>query len=325
MTKKKEPVQKRGLNQFTKDVLYAALVSVTAKALVWAAVLLGALLVAFVLTGWDVPAWALVAMAFVALLLVYLTRRVTGREIRELRPKITKQEDELDRHDSYGSNLCSVLDTFQKINAGDIDGVTMSSFIERGILNPARDIMRENGHPHDLRMSVLLVSEGHFQMAWAAGHSIESQRKYRVPIEKTISKIAYDKKVIQVWKNAPEEERAFEKNPKATRDFKAMVSIPILMGDKTQGVFNIVTDREGAFDPADINYLTSLGSIIQLAFGMAVKELKTKPANLPRRPESPAQAGVTAPPKAWPILPRAAPGRGVGSSDTADGTEVSDE
>lgn len=240
--------EKNGLDQFTRDVLYNVLVGVTAKALGWAALLLGALLVALVVTGWEVPAWTLVALAFFSLVLVYLTRRVTGREARELRARVEGAEDQLDRHDSYGSNLCSVLDTFQKINAKDIDGMTMRSFIERGILTPARDVMRENGHPHDLRMSVLLVSEGNFSMIWAAGHNIESQRKYRVPIEKTISKVAYEKQVIQVWKNAPREERSFVPNPKATRGFKSMVSIPILMGEETRGVFNIVTDLEDAFD-----------------------------------------------------------------------------
>lgn len=132
-------------------------------------------------------------------------------------------------------------------------------------------------------------------MVWASGHNIESQRKYRVPIEKTISKVAYEKKAIQVWKNAPEEGRSFVKNPKATRSFRSMVSIPILMGDKTHGVFNIVTNREDAFDPADINYLTSLGSIIQLAFGMAVQELEptaAKPSKKVARAAVPAPQGA---------------------------------
>ncbi|HEV7769531.1 MAG TPA: GAF domain-containing protein [Solirubrobacterales bacterium] len=290
MIDEKDPSRKKGLDQFTKDVLYNVLVSVTAKVLGWAALLLGALLVALVLTGWKVPAWALAAMGFLALLLVYLARRVAGREAHELRPKLKSAEDKLDRHESYGSNLCSVLDTFQKINAKDIEGMTMGGFIERGILAPARDVMRENGHPHDLRMSVLLVADGHFQMVWAAGHNIESQRK------------------IQAWKNAPAEERSFTQNPKATRGFRSMVSIPILMGDKTHGVFNIVTDSEDAFDPADINYLTSLGSIIQLAFGMAVQELDSKAPKVTVPPAKVTRMTIPALPKRRVILPGTAPG-----------------
>lgn len=266
---------RKGLDRFTKDVLYSALVNVTSKALVGAALALTAALAAVVVTGGTVPAWTLVGMTLVAIALVYLTRRATGRETRELRPALRAAEGKLDRHDSYGSNLCSVLDTFQKINANDIAGMTMREFIDRGILIPARDVMRENGHTSDLRMSVLVASDGHFSMVWASGHQIESQRKYRVPVDQTISRVAFEKRAPQVWKNAPEEERGFMKNPKATRGFKSMVSIPILMGDETHGVFNSVTDRENAFDPADISYLTSLGAVIQLAFGMAVAEVRS--------------------------------------------------
>jgi membrane protein implicated in regulation of membrane protease activity len=65
---------------------------------------------ALIVAGGDVPAWTLVAMALFAIALVYVTRRATGREASELKPKLEAAEDRLDRHDSYGSNLCSVLE-----------------------------------------------------------------------------------------------------------------------------------------------------------------------------------------------------------------------
>lgn len=149
-----------------------------------------------------------------------------------------------------------------------------------------------------------------------------------MPIDQTISKVAYEKKAIQVWKNAPEEERGFVRNPKATRGFKSIVSIPILRGGTTAGVFNFLTDQEAAFDPADVNYLTSLGSIIQLAFGMAIKEWRAaKAASDKARVQplkQPSRARV-APSPASDALPQAAPQAGVSSSDTADGMEGSDE
>jgi hypothetical protein len=321
---KSESEPRKGLDQFTKDVLYSALVGVTSKVLGWAALLMVGLGVALIAAGWKVPAWTLVAMLFLGLVLIYATKRAAAREARELRPKVARAEDQLDRHESYGSNLCSVLDTFQKIVAKDIQ-LPMSTFIERGILTPARDVMQENGHPADLRMSVLLESEGHFSMVWASGHSIESQKKFKVLVEKTISQVAYEKQAIQVWKNAPEEERSFVENPKATRGFKSMVSIPISKGDSTHGVFNVVTDAEDCFDPADINYLTSLGAIIQLAFGLALTEIQVQR-------EAKAQQGQVGRPMSAKLAARAAkalnsapaPGENVGSSDTADGTEASD-
>jgi len=311
----------RGLSQFTKDVLYDVLVGWTSKALGGAAFALAAALAALVIAGWAVPAWTLVAMALIAIGLIYLTRRVVGREARELRPKLGAAEKELDRHDSYGSNICSALDTFQKIVAKDIK-MTMSSFIEQGILIPARDVMQENGHSSDLRMSVLLAVDGSFSMAWASGHSVEAKQKYSVPIEQTISRVAYEKKVPQVWKDAPREERGFVENPKATRGFKSMVSIPILHGGKTAGVFNVLTDKKDAFDPSDINYLTSLGSIVQLAFGLALKELDRSKSQLRKKVPRAQPAG---PRKATGALPPAAPRGRVRSLDTPDATEASDE
>lgn len=258
----------KGINQFTKDVLYDVLVSWTSKALGAAAVALVSVMVALIVTRWDVPAWTLVVMALLAITLLYLTRRVAGREANELRPKLGAAEKELDRHDSYGSNICSGLDTFQKIVAKDIN-MTMSGFIEQ-----------------------------------------------------TISTVAFQKKVPQVWKDAPAEERGFVGNPKATRGFKSMVSIPILLGGKTAGVFNVLTDEKDTFDPADINYLTSLGSIIQLAFGLALKEIE-KPKSQPQRRATPARVG--GPRRAAGTLPSVAPRGSVGSSDTTDGKETSDE
>jgi len=319
---------KKGFDQFTKDVLYSSLVSITAKALLVAVVLLLALTVALVVAGWQVPAWTLAAMALVAIALMYTTKRVAGREAHELRPKLDGTEDELDRHDSYGRNICSVLDTFQKIVAKDIK-MSMSDFIEQGILLPGRDVMQENGCSSDLRMSILIPSDDHFLMVWASGHSVEAKQKYRVSIDQTIAKVAYEKKAIQVWDNAPNEERGFVKNPKATRGFKSMVSIPILLGDATAGVFNVVTDKEAAFDPADVNYLTSLGSIIQLAFGMAIKEWRAAKVATDKTRAQPRKrvlrAKIPAPSKVPGALPQSAPQSGVGSSDTADGTEQSDE
>lgn len=202
MTNEDAP-EKKGPRQFANDVLYSSIVSITSKVLLAAAFSLLITTAALIATGWDVPAWTLILMALVAVVLMYVTRRVVGREANELRPKVNKAEDELDRHESYGSNICSVLDTFQKIVAKDIK-MSMASFIEQGILIPGRDVMQENGRPTDLRMSVLIPDDGHFRMVWASGHSVEAKQKYKVPINQTIAKVAYEKQAIQVWQNAPE-------------------------------------------------------------------------------------------------------------------------
>lgn len=178
MSDGEKPAKRSRVNQFTKDVLYDSIVQVTSGALRIAAIALAAVLVALIAFGWEVPAWTLVLVMLLGVGLMYVTRRVAGREANELRPKLAAAENKLDRHDSYGTNICSIMDNFQRVLAGDIRGVTVPEFIERGILSAGRDVMQENGHAADLRLSVLLAEEGHFTMEWAAGHSIQSQKKY---------------------------------------------------------------------------------------------------------------------------------------------------
>jgi putative methionine-R-sulfoxide reductase with GAF domain len=270
----RETTPKRGfqLETFTNDVLYDSIVSLTSSALRWTGLALLALMLTSIRMGWDVPAWTLILVLLGAIGLISLTKRFGNREPDELQARLEAAEDKLDRHDSYGTNICSIMDNFQRVLAGDISGVTVGEFVERGILTTGRDVMQENGHASDLRMSVLLAEDGNFVMEWASGHDIHSQKKYRQSIAKTVSRTAYEMKVMQVWKDVTVEERGFETNPHATRQFRSMVSIPILIGDNAVGVFNVITEPADAFDVADVNYLTSLGAVIQTAVGVAVKE-----------------------------------------------------
>jgi len=328
LTQNRKPEKRFQLDRFTKDVLYDSAVQITSSALRWAALALLALMLALFALGWEVPAWTLVLVMILGIGLTYVAKRIAGREADELRPRLDAAEDKLDRHDSYGTNICSIMDNFQRVLAGDIRGVTVPEFIERGILTAGRDVMQENGHASDLRMSVLLASAGDFTMGWASGHNIQSQKKYRQPIGKTVSKIAYEKKVMQVWKDITAEERGFEENPHATRKFKSMVSIPILIGDDAVGVFNVVTERVDAFDVADVNYLTSLGGVIQTAVGVAVKDTKGTRSTEAQNQVNPAKAGAAAEPKPG-ILHRipqkAAPGATIGSDGSPEEREASDD
>jgi len=206
--------------------------------------------------------------------------------------------------------------------------VSVAGFIERGILHAGRDVMQENGHAADLRMSVLLADGSDFTMWKASGHNLQSQQKYRQPIDKTVSKIAYEKKILQTWKDVTEEERGFNQNPHATRKFRAMVSIPILIGDRAVGVFNIVTERFDAFDAADVNYLTSLGAVVQTAVGVAVKDAKReeeKPKALPK-PVKAVPTSLKESRKLRRITPKSTPSSGVQSGESSTGgMEASDD
>lgn len=328
MAQNRKPEKRFQLDRFTKDVLYDSVVQITSSALRWAALALLALMLALFALGWEVPAWTLVLMMIFGVGLTYVAKRAAGREADELRPRLDAAEDKLDRHDSYGTNICSIMDNFQRVLAGDIRGVTVPGFIERGILTAGRDVMQENGHASDLRMSVLVARDGDFTMGWASGHNLQSQKKYRQPIDKTVSKIAYEKKVMQVWKDITVEERGFEENPHATRKFKSMVSIPILIGDRAVGVFNVVTERVDAFDIADVNYLTSLGAVIQTAVGVAVKDTKGTRSTEAQKQGNPAKAVAAVEPKPrilHRISQKAAPDGTIGSDGSPEETEASDD
>jgi hypothetical protein len=269
-----QPKKRFQFGEFTRDVLYDSIVSLTSSALRWTGLVLLALMLTSIHLGWDVPAWTLILVLLGAIGLIALTKHFGNREPTELRARLDAAEDKLDRHDSYGTNICSIMDNFQRVLAGDISGVPVGEFVERGILTAGRDVMQENGHSSDLRMSVLLAKDDDFVMEWASGHDIQSQTKYRQSIAKTVSRIAYETKVMQVWKDVTAEERGFETNPHATRQFRSMVSIPILIGNDAVGVFNVITEPVDAFDVADVNYLTSLGAVIQTAVGVAVKDAR---------------------------------------------------
>lgn len=309
-----------GFARFTKDVVYDSIVGITSGALRAAGIALLGLAVALFALGWEVPAWTLILALVAAVVLMYVTKRVAGREAAELRPRLKVAERQLDRHDSYGTNIDSIMDNFQRVLAGDIAGVTVPDFIERGILTAGRDVMQENGHATDLRMSVMLAHDDCFTMWKASGHNLQSQQKYKQPVQKTVSRIAYEKKVPQVWKDVTTEERGFEENPHATRKFKSMVSIPLSVGDRSVGVFNVVTAQADAFDVADVNYLTSLGAVVQTAVGVAVKDARTSTGT--STAEATPTQGLPAEKNRPLAEPEATPGDAVGSAPSADGKDA---
>jgi hypothetical protein len=268
--------------KFVPAVLRAALVDVTAKALVAGG---GSLLIAFValvVLGGSVPAWTLAAVVLLAAVLLLLARRqVSGlrddlternEEIGELEPLATALPEvgetleildwAVERYFVYTGHVAKMLDHLQRVVSGDLE-VPIPDFIARGILEPARDVLANDPDEH-IRLSVLLPSGDDFVMVWAAGHSLLGQTKYRVPIKDTLSRVAYESDEIQIWPDVLKDDR-FTQNPKATHLTRSMISMPLRRGETPIGVFNAVAAIPDAFDPAEAGYLESLGSIISVA------------------------------------------------------------
>jgi GAF domain-containing protein len=260
------------LSQFTSDVMRAALVDALGKALSAAAVALAGLAVLLVVRGGSVPAWVAIGELAIILFLAVLVRRRGGRlaalrpiesETKELRERDEVLSYALSRHEVYAGHLAHVLDHLQRVISGDID-VDIPEYIQRGILEPGRDVLMEDAS-EDVRLSILLPDDaGSFFMAWAAGHDLESQAKYRVPIGKTLARIAFETGDPQAWDDASTDDR-FEPNPHATRPLRAMVSVPLRSGDRVVGVFNAVASEPDVFDAAEHSYLTAIGGVLNVA------------------------------------------------------------
>jgi GAF domain-containing protein len=183
----------------------------------------------------------------------------------------------LSRHENYTSHVAEVLDNLQRVIAGDL-GAAISDYIERGILEPAREYLMTDPSEH-VRLAILTPREedsARWQMVLAAGHSLAGREKYHEPIVSTMSRYAFETGQPQSWDDVTAE-RAFAPTPLASRPFRSMISLPILAGDEILGVFNVISADAFAFDPAEERYIASLGGVINVAVGLWLKEQAQEP------------------------------------------------
>jgi hypothetical protein len=215
----------------------------------------------------------------VALVAVLAVIAVAFRRGRRLRRSIAEIEDEaatldhaLSRHEDYTSHVAEVLDNLQRVIAGDL-GTSMGEYIERGILEPAREYLMTEPSEH-VRLSILTPRDDdptRWQMVLTAGHSLTGREKYREPIVDTLSRFAFETGNPQSWADVTTE-RAWTPTPQATRPFRSMISLPIRNGDDILGVFNVISAEPHSFDPAEERYIASLGGVINVAVGIWLKE-----------------------------------------------------
>lgn len=278
-----EQPEKNSVERFGRDVFRAAVVALTSKALLYAAGSLAAAFVLLVIFGGSVPAWLLALVLLAAAVALSLS----GRRIHQLQDEVSTRDSRiaelqpfeegapelegtvatfdwaLERFEVYTAHVAEILDHLQRVLAGDI-AVPIPTYVERGILEPARDLLAHRSFEEHVRLSVLLPVDDCFAMVWAAGHTLPGRSKYRVPINATLSRLAYESGQPYDWDDVTEDDR-FEPNPKATYPTRSMVSIPLHRGIEVIGVFNAIASEPGAFDPAEVRYLASLGSVISVA------------------------------------------------------------
>lgn len=181
---------------------------------------------------------------------------------------------ELDLNQYYADHLYEVLETLQKIISQSIPGVSFSEFVERGMLEPARQYLTQ-GPGEDIRLSVLVPDERHqdFVMEFAAGHRLESRGSFRLPIAGSFAGHAYASGEIQ-WTNDVDTDQRWSKHPRARPDraYGSLVSVPIKVQDQVIGVLNVISTYKNAFSPADRTYIELLGSILSVAWSLGEEE-----------------------------------------------------
>jgi GAF domain-containing protein len=175
----------------------------------------------------------------------------------------------VERYELYSDHVVDVLHRLQRVLTGDLGDVTIPDYIQRGIVEPARDVMQ--GPHEDIRISVLLPEGDRWHMAWSAGHSLDGQSHYNERIVDTLSRDPYESGESEYWPDVTADER-FRVNPRSTRPFHSMLSEPIRNGGVVVGVLNVVSSIVDAFDPAEQRYVASLGSVIGVAVSVYVAQ-----------------------------------------------------
>jgi GAF domain-containing protein len=273
---------------FAEDVIRAAAVDLTGKALLFVGGSVVAAVALLIWQGGSVPAWVTAALLVVAAVGALVLRSRATKPLRarigELETEKAAADDDVDvfvwgltRHETYSKHVAQTLDALQRVVSGDIS-VSIPHYIEQAILEPGRDLLMEKP-AENVRLSVLLPRADdptRWSMPFAAGHSLPGKSKYDQRIVDTLSRYAHETGEAQYWADVADE-RGFRQNPLASAPIRSMMSLPIRQGDEILGVFNVVSSEPNAFDPAEETYVTSLGGVIAVAVSMFMKDQPDKP------------------------------------------------
>jgi GAF domain-containing protein len=148
-----------------------------------------------------------------------------------------------DLYPVYAEHIRETLETLQRTLAGEIDGVSVDDFIERGILDPARYWLSQ-GADEDIRLMVVSPDESgkQFRLIWASGHSIEAREKFQLDVAGTFGGFAYTSGEMQ-WTNDVDKDDRWRPHPEArpSRAYGSLVSVPIRHGNDVVGVLNVLS------------------------------------------------------------------------------------
>ena len=102
--------------------------------------------------------------------------------------------------------------------------------------------------------------------------------KYDEKIANTLSRLPLETGKFYAWEDVLEDDR-FEPNPKASREIRSMLSLPLWSGDETVGVLNVVASIPDTFDAAELAYVRSLASVVSVALNVHLQKIRIEADN----------------------------------------------
>ena len=105
-------------------------------------------------------------------------------------------------------------------------------------------------------------------MLYESGHSLGRKSNFSLP-RASLAGHALESGDLQ-WTNNVDEDNRWSRHPLATDDrrYRSLASMPIIVGDTSVAVLNVVSSEKGAFLTSDLTYVELLGSFIGLAWAL---------------------------------------------------------
>jgi hypothetical protein len=141
----------------------------------------------------------------------------------------------------------------------------LSELVQRGVLGPVRGLLMR-GRFEDARLAVLIPTAQNpdeWTMRWAAGHSPEGVRNFRRNIDLMIAGRAYRKGELVICQDTRKDPK-FEPNPRARRDFRSLVAMPLQVDEEVVGVLSVVHTEPNAFLDADVSFIRVIAGVLDV-------------------------------------------------------------
>jgi hypothetical protein len=213
--------------------------------------------------------WQVVA-GFFAFVLLGSILGLVGAGVQDVRNRLRRANEERIRWRQQSrlveyqkEFIYNALESIQQELAMEEDW-GLKDLAERGVLGPAAGLL-ERRALEDVRLAVLIAEEDGetWKMRWAAGHRPEGVRHYHRPINLTLAGRAYLNREVVIIDDV-EQEPGFVRNPRATRDFRSLAAVPLLINEDVIGALSVISTEPAAFAEDDISFIRIVGALIDL-------------------------------------------------------------